>query len=607
MGGILSSLNTSYTGLQAHQVMVDVTGNNISNANDEFYSRQRVIARPQSSLAYTDRNVNMGVNVESIQRVHDEFVFARYARANQEHAFYSTQFDNLREASSYFPDMGEVGIQNDLQNYFNAWKDLAKNAKDPATKQALVQKTQTLTRNIQDTRARLVALQYKASQELVSSVKEVNRIGAEIANINRHLKEMEDPKTLKQANELRDKRDALEFRLKELIGGNVSKMHVQTNSANDIKVADFDDGYVFNVAYGFNIVDGAIFHPLVVDNSDNKDHLAQIYFQGDDFKTINITDKINQGKVGALMGIYNDGSHGTIKGKLQNYIDTLDTFAKGLIESTNAIYAQSAAHSIEGKIVEFDDRTALKDTNYNIKEGSFDVVAYNTDGKVLAKKTIHITPITTMQDVIAQINANTDDNRDNNTMNDFDDYFSAHFDNKAKQFSIQAKNPSQGLFVSIKDHGSNFTGALGLNTFFEGDSARNITINDTYKKEPTALRPWLAPINGNFDVANMMQQLQYDKVDFYQNKLQNNTPMTIEEYYQFLAGTIHTQAEKSQRTLESKQAILGVVKKEHEAISGVNNDEEMVNLIKYQGGYAANAKVITAIDRMIETLLSMKQ
>ncbi|CCB79141.1 flagellar hook-associated protein FlgK [Helicobacter bizzozeronii CIII-1] len=33
-----------------------------------------------------------------------------------------------------------------------------------------------------------------------------------------------------------------------------------------------------------------------------------------------------------------------------------------------------------------------------------------------------------------------------------------------------------------------------------------------------------------------------------------------------------------------------VVKKEHDSISAVNTDEEMVNLIKFQGGYAANAK-----------------
>ncbi|BCD50370.1 flagellar hook-associated protein FlgK [Helicobacter suis] len=606
MGGILSSLNTSYTGLQAHQVMVDVTGNNISNANDPFYSRQRVIATPQSTLMYTNRNMNMGVNVQSIQRVHDDFVFARYTRANQEHAFYSTQFDNLREVSSYFPDMDEVGIHKDLEEYFNAWKDLAKNAKEPAQKQALVQKTKTLTQNIHDTRARVVVLQKKASAELVSTIKEVNRLGSEIANINRHLKEMEDPKMLKQANELRDKRDQLEFQLKELIGGSVFKKHIQTNSMNDIKVADFDDGYVLNVANGFNIVDGAIFHPLVVEENKNENRLAQVYFRGDDFKVVNITDRIQEGKVGALMGIYNDGSHGTTKGKLQVYVDALDTFAKGLIESTNAIYAQSAAHNIEGKVMDFEGDEALKDTNHNIKVGSFDLIAYNTDGQIIAKKTIQITPITTMNDVIEQINANTDDNNDNNTTNDFDDYFVAHYDNKTKQFTIQPKNASEGLFVSIKDHGSNITGALGLNPFFEGNNARDIKINEAYRREPTTLRPWLAPIQGNFDVANMMQQLQYDKVDFYQNKF-NDKPMTIEEYYQFVVGKIHTEAEHAKNTLDSKEAVLHVVKKEQEAISGVSSDEEMVNLIKFQSGYAANAKVITAVDRMIETLLGIKE
>ncbi|CCM10729.2 Flagellar hook-associated protein FlgK [Helicobacter heilmannii ASB1.4] len=183
----------------------------------------------------------------------------------------------------------------------------------------------------------------------------------------------------------------------------------------------------------------------------------------------------------------------------------------------------------------------------------------------------------------------------------------AHYDSDAKQFTIQPKNPSQGLFVSLRDHGTNFTGALGLNTFFEGDSARDIKINDTYRKEPTALRPWLAPIDGNFDVANMMQQLQYDKVDFFKDNKLDSKPMTLESYYQFLVGKVHTEAEHAKKTLESKDAILHVIKKEQQAISGVSTDEEMVNLIKFQSGYAANAKVVTAVDRMIETLLGMKQ
>ncbi|KAB7520344.1 flagellar hook-associated protein FlgK, partial [Flagellimonas olearia] len=100
MGGILSSLNASYTGLQAHQSMVDVTGNNISNASDEFYSRQHVIAKPQAAYMYGTKNVNMGVDVEAIERVHDEFVFSRYTKANYENTYYDTEFSHLTEASA---------------------------------------------------------------------------------------------------------------------------------------------------------------------------------------------------------------------------------------------------------------------------------------------------------------------------------------------------------------------------------------------------------------------------------------------------------------------------------------------------------------------------
>ncbi|PAF52812.1 flagellar hook-associated protein FlgK [Helicobacter sp. 13S00477-4] len=606
MGGILSSLNTSYTGLQAHQAMVDVTGNNISNASDEFYSRQRVIAKPEKPIPMGDKNIGRGVDVESIQRIHNEFVFSRYSKAAQEHQFYDTEFANLREASAYFPDVDGVGIYNDMEQYFNAWKDLSKNAGDAAQKQVLAENTEILTNNIKDTREKLTTLQRKASEELESTVKEVNALGSQIAKINQRLKEMEDAKTLKQANELRDRRDQLEFHLREIVGGNVFKNNIKTNSINDKKVADFDDGYVLNIANGFNIVDGVNFHPLALEKQNNAQHLNRVYFRGYDFKNVDITDKLNEGKIGALINLYNTGYDGTKVGKLQNYINLLDSFAKGFIEATNAIYAQGASHQIEGKKVDFENDEALKDTNYNIKNGSFDLIAYNTNGEQIAKKTININNITTMKDIIKAINANTDDNHDNNASNDFDDYFRAYFDNDAKKFSIQAKEPSKGYYVSIKDNGTNFTGALGLNAFFEGKDAQTIRLNTKYKKDPTYIRPWLAPINGNFDIANMMQQLQYEKVDFYDNKL-NINQMKLSEFYQYLNTQLATDTQKTQQTLDTKKSVLEAIKKEHLAISQVSIDEEMVNLIKFQSGYAANAKVITAIDRMIDTLLGIKQ
>ena len=43
------------------------------------------------------------------------------------------------------------------------------------------------------------------------------------------------------------------------------------------------------------------------------------------------------------------------------------------------------------------------------------------------------------------------------------------------------------------------------------------------------------------------------------------------------------------------------------SVSGVNLDEELANLIKYQSSYTAAAKLITTADQMLETLLGLKQ
>ena len=606
MGGILSSLSTSYSGLQAHQVMVDVTGNNISNASDEFYSRQKVVVRPEKPIYFQDYNLGRGVSVETIARAHDEFVFSRYRRANEESQFYDTHFTYLREASAFFPEVDGVGIYNDLERYFDAWKDLAKNSSDPAQKQNLAKDTATLTNNIQETRRRLEILQRKASDELEVVVKEVNLAAKEIAEINKKLKEMEDGLELKQANELRDRRDELEFNLQSLIGANVFKNHLKSDYSTYPQRADFDDEYVLNIGRGFNIVDGSMYHPIILEKDNNANHLSRVYFQGADFKRIEITEKITQGKAGSLIGLYSSGIDGTPVGKIQDYINQLDIFAKGFIEATNAIYAQSATNVIKSDKLDIWGKYALLDSNYNLKEGSFDIIVYNTTGDEMVRKTIHIDRITTIYDVVNAINANTDDNKDNNPLNDVDDYFRAYYDDVAREFVIQAKDPAKGLYVSIKDNGTNFTGALGLNRFFDGNSAKDIELNREYVRDSTLIRPWLAPINGNFDVANMMQQLQYDEVDFYTSKF-DSKKMRIPEFFQFLTGRVATQTEQTQRTKETKDSVLSAVKKEHLSISQVSVDEEMVNLIKFQGGYAANAKVITTIDRMIETLLGIKQ
>lgn len=606
MGGILSSLHTSSTGLNAHQLMVDVTGNNIANASDEFYSRQRVVVAPEKPLYFQKYNLGRGVDIETIQRIHDEFTFSRYRKAASDAQFYDTEFTTLREASAFFPEVDGVGIYNDIEEYFNAWKDVEKNSADSAQKQVLAQKTQTLITNIKDTRNRLFDLQVKSSEELRVTVEEINSIAKQIAEINRKIVEMEDSRELKQANELRDRRDELEFNLSKLIGSNVFKDKLKSHSRLNSESADFDYGYTLNIAGGFNIVDGIHHHPIVIDNKDNDNGLYTVYFQGFDHKRVDITDKITGGKTGALLDLVAYGKNGGKIGKLQDYINHLDTFAQGFIEATNGIYAQSATSEIQGDELDIDKTEVLSSSKYNIKNGGFDVIIYNAKGDEILRKSIKIDGITTMEDIVDELNKNTDDNNDNNPLNDFDDYYKAYYDNEAKQFRILAKNPSLGFSISIEDKGSNFVGAIGINRFLEGSNANDIALKAQYIKDPTLIRQWKAPVSGNFEIATMMLELQHKDSEFYPVRGKKQE-MKLPEYFQFVTGKVASDTDEVETISDTKQSILSAVKKEYLAINQVSIDEEMVNLIKFQSGYAANAKVITTIDRMIETLLTIKQ
>ena len=88
MGGLLSSLNTPYTGLTGHQVMVDTVSHNIANANNEFYSRQVVRSSAQTPLQTSSNYViGQGLNILSVERIHDEYTFSRYKKASAEKTF----------------------------------------------------------------------------------------------------------------------------------------------------------------------------------------------------------------------------------------------------------------------------------------------------------------------------------------------------------------------------------------------------------------------------------------------------------------------------------------------------------------------------------------
>ena len=232
---------------------------------------------------------------------------------------------------------------------------------------------------------------------------------------------------------------------------------------------------------------------------------------------------------------------------------------------------------------------------------------YDKQGNELGAREVKIDNLTNMQSIIDQLNANLDDNLDGNALNDFDDRFQATYNSDTQTFAITSKNPSEEIYISIQDNGTNFAGAFGVNRFFDGNDASNIELARAYRDDPTLIRAYREAVNGNFEVANMMQQLQYDKITFTDVYDREEQQETISGYFRYIASKVASQTEGTQITQETKEAVYNSIKKEYKTISEVSIDDEMVNLIKFQTGYSANAKMISAIDEMITTLLGIKQ
>ena len=56
-----------------------------------------------------------------------------------------------------------------------------------------------------------------------------------------------------------------------------------------------------------------------------------------------------------------------------------------------------------------------------------------------------------------------------------------------------------------------------------------------------------------------------------------------------------------------QKALSDDLDRRQQEVSGVNLDEEMSDMIKFQHSYTAAAKLITTADQMMQTLLGLKQ
>ena len=626
MASMFNSLNIGYSGLSAAQIGINTTGQNIANAETEGYSRKRVINSASMPVITGNGQVGNGVDVQDIARVFDNFVFDRYTSVSADKSYSDFERQTLEELSTYFPEIDGVGIKADLAEYYKTWQTFSDNPNNDAVKIALAKQTQTLSKHINQTYDKVKSLQDEVNKQLEVNVNQVNELAQQLADINRSIDSAEAGDVY-MASDLRDKRNVIEKDLAKLIGADVNRGQMSANIEIDDNANIKTGSYVVEVN-GYNLVDGSTVHPLKVSKDENEYGFYEVSYERQDGVLIPLEEEISGGKIGAIFDLRGRALDTTTQmptdGTLQNTLSNLNAFAKGLIEATNNLYAQGATQQMESNSMELDPADPLVSSKYNIKEGSFDVVVYDIDGKEVAKRNITIDNATSMSGVKdsnsieGQILSNKDDNSDSNANNDIDDFLTFNYQAAANgdvklSLGLNADAKSKGYTFALQDQlsdasfasGTNFAGAIGLGRYLDGDSAKNIDLNFNLSQNPTDIHAGYSSVSGDNRIALDMIQQQFEEYDFKVNDQTYNT--TVNGMYDMTATYVGIATNSAVTQNETVTTQYNATEQEFFSISKVSIDEELTNLIKYQTSYGAAAKVISTIDQMMQTLLGIKQ
>lgn len=625
MSSIFNTLNIGYSGLNASQLAVDATSHNIANAEVEGYTRQKVVSSAATPVSKDFGQIGNGVEVTDIGRVFDSFVYTRYTDVSSDKEYSDYETKTLQTLSSYFPEIDGVGVKSDLSDYYDMWQTFADNPDNDSVKVALATQTNTLTDHIASSKSQIFALQKQVNEDISVSINEVNEIAQKIAELNVSIDQAESGDNY-SANDLRDQRNLLEKNLGDLVGAKVNYGQLDANTQIDTNSNTRTGSYTISVN-GFNIVDGNSYHPLTLTN-DNKNGFYEISYKRQDGVLIPMEEDIDGGKIGAMLDL-RGGSIDTTTGEpvdgiIQKTLSQLNAFSRGLIESTNNLYASTSTTKMTSNYLDLNPESALVDSTLNVKEGAFDLVVYDSDGEKVATRRITINSTTTMTGAVGsnsiqgQMEVNKDDNDDNDATNDIDDFlnfnWADYIDGKnALELTMDAKAKADGYTFAIDDvlkddhfnSGSNFAGALGMNRFLDGDDASSIKLSSRFDKDPTSISAGSTSSSGSNDVALDMVQHQFEEYGFNVGDIEYNS--TTYGMFDIISTDVGISTNSAITRNETVSTQFNAVQMEYASVSKVSVDEEMTNLIKYQNSYAASAKIITTVDQMMQTLLGIKR
>lgn len=554
--------------LNAAQNNLTTTGHNISNADVEGYNRQTVLMQTRGAKATGAGYIGRGVQAVTVQRAYDSFLHNQLVQAQSKGAALVTYGNEISQLNDLFADR-TVGISPAIQKFFDSVNAVASTPADPAARQEMIGRADSLATQINEANRFIDNQRSDINTQLDTTVSQINSYIERIDDMNQQITKARASGAGNHApNDLLDQREQLVSELNQLV---------------DVKVLEQDGNFSITLGSGQILLGGPTIYPLASGPSDS-DPTRNV---------IKSTSGFENGK--PILNEVSDLSFkgGTLGGLLQYRSDTLDQaqnslgrLAVSIAVSFNEV--QEGGYDLQGEKGEPFFKVSLSDPVASATNSSNAQISLKTDG---------VTPVEKARPLV-----------------DVDELTGLDYEIKyeGNKYYVRTLPKGSPVEIPVDNKVGGFTLELPTNAA-DGDtwsfsptrnSAASFEVKITDPAEIAAAaedpdNPDQSLGTANGGNALIMAQLQ-------NKKTMGNGSMSFNDAYSQMVNRV---AVNSQQNSTAAKAQVNLIQQNYaaqQAVSGVDLNEEYLNLERYADQFRAASRMIDVGSTLFDTLLGLR-
>lgn len=564
--GLNSALNVASRSLALFSTGIEVAGHNVANSSTPGFIREVLDISTAQPYEKGGLLIGTGANLDGIRQEIDIHLEQRIYGSNADAA--AAQFSSgiYQQFQTILNELGEDDLSTHLNTFVGSINDLINQPEVLGLRSAVIDQATTFADKITKIRGDVDNLRDNQNSEIDNLTGEANQLIDQIAEFNVQIVKLEASSNFSSnAGGLRTQRYEALNRLSEILP--IEVRNTATGSAEVFSGTNY-------------LVLGSQTH-----------HLESFNESNDGFPSQSVRIEETQSPLDSGGGELN----GLISGRdsiLGDFVGQLDSYASAIIFEFNKIHSSGEGlksfEDVTGSYAVDDSTAALNDAGlaFTPKHGSFEIKVIDQGTGAINTSVISIDldglggNDTSLDDLQAAISGVTN--------------LTATVE-PSGELSISAAN---GYEFRFGNDTSDVLASLGINTFFTGTSSDDIAVNSIISNDSAFFATGQG--GGDSDTRNAVLL-----AGFIDNPIESLNDVPIGDFYESLVSSIAQNAASDGALADGLNGFRDSLLGQRAQISGVSLDEEAVLILQYQQAYQASARIVTTIDELFNTLISL--